>query len=90
LDSTGNLTKNGSVTFQQATLEKLQNNNKGGAGGTAIASTIEMGDGSKFTVSGTTDPATAGTVKVDKAFISSDSLTSAVKGKAATVDSVAG
>ncbi|MGV4260185.1 FliC/FljB family flagellin [Citrobacter freundii] len=90
LDSTGNLTKNGSGTLQQATLEKLQNNNKGGAGGTAIASTIEMGDGSKFTFSGTNDPATAGTVKVDKAFISSDSLTSAVKGKAATVDSVAG
>ncbi|WP_079223692.1 FliC/FljB family flagellin [Citrobacter werkmanii] len=90
LDSTGNLTKNGSGSLQQATLQKLQNNNTGGAGGTAISSTIEMADGSKFTFSGTDDPANVGSVKVDKAFISSDSLTSAIKGKAATVDSVAG
>ncbi|WP_312669840.1 FliC/FljB family flagellin [Pseudescherichia sp.] len=90
LDTTGNLTKNGSDSLGQATLEKLQNNNVGGATGNAVASTIKTADGSTFTFSGTADPANAGSVKVDKAFISSDSLTSAVKNNALTVDFATG
>ncbi|RJT23696.1 FliC/FljB family flagellin [Buttiauxella izardii] len=91
LDTTGNLTKNGSATpLPQATLEGLQNNNVGGTTGTAVKSTIEMADGSKFTFAGTSNSSVAGNVKVENAFISSDSLSNLVKNKAVTVNSATG
>ncbi|VDZ74110.1 flagellin [Atlantibacter hermannii] len=74
LDTTGNLTKNGSGSLTQATLTSLQNNNVGGATGNAVVSKIVTENGSKFTLSGSADGTTAGTATVDKAFISADKL----------------
>ncbi|WP_312143027.1 flagellin, partial [Atlantibacter hermannii] len=83
LDSTGNLTKNGSGSLSQATLTTLQNNYDGTA---AVSSKIVTTDGSQFTLSGSANGSTAGTAKVDKAFISADNFIAASKGKSVTVD----
>ncbi|GAB51648.1 FliC/FljB family flagellin [Atlantibacter hermannii] len=89
LDTTGNLTKNGSGSLTQATLTSLQNNNVGGATGNAVVSKIVTENGSKFTLSGSADGTTAGTATVDKAFISADNLAAATKGVAVTVNALA-
>ncbi|MDU7389209.1 flagellin, partial [Atlantibacter hermannii] len=89
LDTTGRLTKNGaSASLPEATLTALQDNNVGGASGTAVVSKVTTQDGSIFTFNGSATAGT-GTVTVNKAFISADNLAAATKGVTVTVNALA-
>ena len=78
IDSTGNLTQNSAGTVAPATLDGLTKNHSDAT--TAVVTNITAADGSKFTLNGSTDGgATAGTVAVEDAVMSSASLESAAK-----------
>ncbi|SFN63748.1 flagellin [Izhakiella capsodis] len=78
LDTTGNLTKNGSGSLSQATLTGLANNHSDAS--TAVASTITNANGTSFALVGSSDGGTtAGNIAITGAVISSSSLQSAAK-----------
>ena len=95
IDSTGNLTQNSAGAVTAATLDGLTKNHSAAADddnpAVAVAVNITTEDGAKIRLAGDAAPAkgaaTGGAITVKDARISADSLQSATKGVAFTIDS---
>ncbi|MCL1402434.1 FliC/FljB family flagellin [Enterobacter hormaechei] len=95
IDTTGNLTQNSAGAVKAATLDGLTKNHSAAADddnpAVAVAVNITTEDGAKIRLAGDAAPAkgsaTGGAITVEDARISADSLQSATKGVAFTIDS---
>ncbi|MDA4740593.1 FliC/FljB family flagellin [Enterobacter hormaechei] len=95
IDTTGNLTQNSAGAVKAATLDGLTKNHSAAAAddnpAVAVAVNITTEDGAKIRLAGDAAPAkgsaTGGAITVEDARISADSLQSATKGVAFTIDS---
>ncbi|EPG6447098.1 FliC/FljB family flagellin [Enterobacter hormaechei] len=95
IDTTGNLAQNSAGAVKAATLDGLTKNHSAAADddnpAVAVAVNITTEDGAKIRLAGDAAPAkgsaTGGAITVEDARISADSLQSATKGVAFTIDS---
>ncbi|PIJ48340.1 flagellin [Erwinia sp. OLTSP20] len=84
LDTTGNLTKNGSSALKQATLDSLS---KSSAGGKAVQSVVTDANGTVFTFAGSDSGTDAGAIGITGAKMSGAALESSASAAGFTTDS---